>query len=98
MPSIVVMKPRSDLCWQCQQNSARIVRTANSPDEEKSTAISDALEHLRIVKKERAHYKTTCEECKESIHAHFATDENFTPPPSSSRTPYNSKDIKVHYS
>jgi hypothetical protein len=50
MPSIVVMKPRSDLCWQCQQNSARIVRTANCPHEVKLTAISDALEHLRNVK------------------------------------------------
>ena len=32
VPSILVMKPRSDLCWQCQQNSASIVHTANSPE------------------------------------------------------------------
>ena len=86
VPSIVVMKPRSDLCCQCQQNSATTVRTANSPECEKSAAISDALEHLRIIKKERAHYKATCKECKTSIQGHFITDESFTPPPSSSRT------------
>ena len=61
VPSIVVLKPRSDLCWQCQQNSASIVRTANSSEAEKSTAISDALEHLRIVKLERSYYKSVCD-------------------------------------
>ena len=58
MPSIVVMKPRSDLCWQCQQNSATIMHTANLSEADKTTTISDALEHLRIVKMERAHYKS----------------------------------------
>ena len=50
----VVMRPRSDLCRQCQQNSAAIVRMANGLEAEKKSAISDALEHLRIVKMERA--------------------------------------------
>ena len=38
VPSILVMKPRSDLCCQCQQNSAAIVRTTNSLDAVKSQA------------------------------------------------------------
>ena len=37
LPSIVVMKPMSDLCWVCQQNSTAIMRSANCPEEEKST-------------------------------------------------------------
>ena len=52
VPSVVVMKPRSDLCWQCQQNSAAIVHMANGSEAEKTTTISDALEHLRVVKME----------------------------------------------
>ena len=37
LPYIVVMKPMSDLCWVCQQNSTAITRAANRPDEEKTT-------------------------------------------------------------
>lgn len=77
----IVMKPRSDLCWQCQQNSAAIVRMANGSEAEKTATISDALEHLRVVKMERAQYKSTCDECKESVWAHFTTNGEFTPPP-----------------
>ena len=92
------MKLRSDLCWQCQQNSASIVRLANGSEAEMSATISDALEHLRVVKMERAQYKAICEECKESVKAHFVINGEFTPPPPCSDTPCNSNDIKVHYS
>ena len=37
LPHIVIMKPMSDLCWVCQQNSAAITRSANRPEEEKSS-------------------------------------------------------------
>ena len=33
LPYIVVMKPMSDLCWVCQQNSTAITRAANQPEE-----------------------------------------------------------------
>ena len=36
LPHVVVMKPMSDLCWVCQQNSTAIMRAANCPEEEKS--------------------------------------------------------------
>ena len=36
LPHILVMKPMSDLCWVCQQNSTAIMHSANHP-EEKST-------------------------------------------------------------
>ena len=35
-PQIQAMKPMSDLCWKCQQNSFAIMRSANKPEEEKS--------------------------------------------------------------
>jgi len=94
VPSVVVMKPRSDLCWQCQQNSAAIVCMANASEAEKTSTMSDALEHLRVVKMERAHYKATCKECKDSVQAYFVTNGEFTPPPPFSRlllTPPTSK-------
>ena len=37
LSNVVVMKPMSDLCWVCQQNSSAIMRSANRPEEEKST-------------------------------------------------------------
>ena len=33
LPNVVVMKPMSDLCWVCQQNSSAIMRAANRPEE-----------------------------------------------------------------
>ena len=36
LPNVLVMKPMSDLCWVCQQNSTAIMRAANHPEEEKS--------------------------------------------------------------
>ena len=37
LPHVVVMKPMSDLCWQCQKNSTAITRSANRPEEEKTS-------------------------------------------------------------
>ena len=31
LPNVVGMKPMSDLCWVCQQNSTAIMRAANQP-------------------------------------------------------------------
>ena len=35
-PQIRVMKPRTDLCWECQKNSRAIMRAANTPEAVKS--------------------------------------------------------------
>ena len=98
LPSIIIMKPQTDLCWQCQQNSTAIARTSNSPEADKMTAINDALEHLRVVKMERAYYKSVCEECRASVHAHFVTNGKFTAPAPGCKIPCNTNPIKVHYS
>ena len=99
LPSVVVMKPRCDLCWQCQQNSTAIMRSANGSESEKTSIVGEALEHLHIVKMERTYYKSTCNECKSSVQHHFTTDGEFTPPPLNSNTPHNLNTIiNVHYS
>ena len=36
MPFIIVGKPMSDLCWQCQQNSSLIMKAVNKSAREKS--------------------------------------------------------------
>ncbi len=59
IPSIVLMKLMSDLCWTCQQNSTAILRAANHPDSDKSAVIEEAQEHLIKVQLERSFCKTT---------------------------------------
>ena len=34
-PHITIMKPMTDLCWVCQQNSTAMLRAANRPVEER---------------------------------------------------------------
>ena len=36
LPHIVIIKPMSDLCWVCQQNTNKIMRNINRTEEEKS--------------------------------------------------------------
>ena len=36
LPQVTVMKPMTDLCAVCQQNSTAIMRAANLPEAEKS--------------------------------------------------------------
>ena len=98
LPSIIIMKPMTDLCWTCHQNSTAILRATNCSESDKSETIRQAEEHLRIVQVERSFYKTTCDECKESVMSHFTVDDQFQPPPMSSNIPANSNNIKVHYS
>ncbi len=63
LPSIIIMKPMTDLCWECQKNSAAIIRAANFPLAEKSATIKKAEEHLRNVQIERSYYRSICDAC-----------------------------------
>ena len=98
LPSVIIMKPMTDLCWTCHQNSTAILRAVNCSEENKSSTIKAAEEHLRIVQVERSFYKTTCDACRESVRAHFTVNGEFQPPPLSCNITPNSNDIKVHYS
>ena len=98
LPSVIIMKPMTDLCWTCHQNSTAILRAANCSEANKSNTIKDAEEHLRIVQVERSFYKSTCDACRESVRTFFSVDGEFQPPSLSSNITPNSNDIKVHYS
>ena len=99
LPSIILMKPMTDLCWQCQKASTAIQRSANLSEEEKSEAVRSAQEQLRIVQMERSFYTASCDDCSKSVRAHFQNHVfSFSPPPPSSHIPPNSNHIRVHYS
>ena len=95
---LVLMKPMTDLCWECQKNSAAIQSAINHPECEKTAAVEDAMDHLELVQLERSYYKTKCDDCRRSILGHFTQDGHFQPPPLSSCTPPNSIPIEAHYS
>ena len=98
LPSVLIMRPMTDLCWQCQKASTAIQRSANLPEEEKSAIVLATQEHLCIVQVERSVYMTTCEECSRSVRRHFKNSTSFSTPPPSSKIPPNSNHITVHYS
>ena len=96
--NLVLMKPMTDLCWECQKNSAAIQSAINHPECEKTAAVEAAMDHLELVQLERSYYKTKCDDCRRSILGHFTQDGHFQPPPFSSCTPPNSIPIEAHYS
>ncbi|XP_022777507.1 uncharacterized protein LOC111318922 [Stylophora pistillata] len=63
-PDVVVAKPMSDLCITCQQNTSKLLRSANLPDQEKSECVRAQHEHLNCVQTERELYKRVCQEAK----------------------------------
>lgn len=98
LPSVIIMKLMTDLCWTCHRNSAAILRAVNTSEASKSSTIREAEEHLCIVQIERSFYKSTCDACRKSVRAFFTIDGDFHPPALSSTTTPNTRDIKVHYS
>ena len=81
LPHLILMKPMTDLCWTCQKNSTAVLRSANCPDKDKSSALVEFEEHLRIVQTERSFYKTSCKTCKDCVTAQFTVGDEFQPPP-----------------
>lgn len=63
-PNVVVAKPMSDLCLTCQQNTSKLLRSANLPDQEKSACVQAQQEHLNCVQTERELYRRVCQEAK----------------------------------
>ena len=59
-PNVVVAKPMSDLCLSCQQNTSKLLRSANLPDREKSECVQVQQEHLNCVQTERQLYRRVC--------------------------------------
>ena len=68
-PNVVVSKPMTDLCFTCQQNTSKLLRAGNLPEEEKSECVQTQQEHLNSVKAERELYRKVCKEAKCSFQA-----------------------------
>ncbi len=98
LPDIIMMRPMSDLCWQCKQNSHLILRSANCTDIEKHQTLQKALDHLQVVAAERSLYRKFVKDCATSLRSEFTSNGLFQPPPLSCKIPENSKTIQVHYS
>ena len=56
VPYIRVMPPASDLCALCQENATLILKSANLSEDEKTKLLTDAQEHLKFAKLQRAYY------------------------------------------
>ncbi|MED6279015.1 hypothetical protein CHARACLAT_030169 [Characodon lateralis] len=87
LPHIRICRPRTDLCWQCQQNNDQLISSAN-PSERKTAEIKKQQGHLQLVQKERAVYEMTAA-CKKTC-----DDYQLSIGPS----PPSSKKIRMHYS
>ena len=59
-PNVVVSKPMSDLCFTCQQNTTKLLRAANLPEQEKSDCIRAQEDHLDCAQREREFYRDIC--------------------------------------
>lgn len=66
-PNVVMVKQMTDLCFTCQQNTSKLLRAANLPEEEKSECVKAQQEHLNSVQTEREFYRKACEDAKRSF-------------------------------
>ena len=73
-PNIGTMKPATDLCFECQQFMAQILRSAHLSADEKSSRLHVAEAHLEMARAEQKLYNDQIEQCKEGI------SEGSTPP------------------
>lgn len=64
---VSVMKPATDLCFDCQQNSTLVMRSANLTEEIKSERLENAQKHLALAQLQRHHYNDQCELAKKSL-------------------------------
>jgi len=66
-PDLLITKPVTDLCLTCQQNTSKLLRSANLPDNEKSQCVLAQQEHLSCVQTEREFYRNTCTESNNNL-------------------------------
>ena len=66
-PDVVVAKPMTDLCLTCQQNTSKLLRSANLPEWEKSECVIAQQGHLTCVKMERDFYNNICSESQSNF-------------------------------
>ena len=64
VPFVVVLRPKTDLCWFCQKNVTMISRATNVSEEVKDEAFLKAQDHLATAKTEREFYHSVCSQAK----------------------------------
>ena len=57
----------TDLFFTCQQNTSKLIPSANRPDREKSECIQIQQEHFKCVQDERELYGNACQEEKNNF-------------------------------
>lgn len=66
-PYIVFMKPMTDLCFTCQLNNNKILRSANRPEQEKTALVRAQEQHLFHSQRERDFYRNSCKEAARAL-------------------------------
>ena len=66
-PYIAAMKPATDLCFTCQQNSSLLMKSAAMPDSVKSQRLHDAQTHLDKARTQREYYNEQCSKAKDAL-------------------------------
>lgn len=56
-PFIRVCKPMTDLCFTCQKNNNKVLRSANLPESEKSDVVKEHQQHLQQAMVGRNYYR-----------------------------------------
>ena len=97
VPQVVIMKPMTDLCWQCQQNNSLVLR-AGSNIKDKSEALQKALKHIHQVEREQTFYNNINAKCRDVTRSAFNQQGTFHPPPPASRAPPLTGPSQAHYS
>ena len=64
-PYVQVMKPASDICQECAQNSRAVHRSQGMPDNIKNERLQKATEHLKKAKVQRNYYQAQCDLAKQ---------------------------------
>lgn len=110
LPQIIITKPRTDLCWQCQQHSTLIVKAINKSAEEKSKVqiVYTIFKHVtfmlfKAIKSAEEHIglvqkeRAHYRECLDTSSTNFEASFPVVPQPGSC-LPANSTDTAIHYS
>ena len=64
-----MVKPKTDLCFTCQQNTSKLLQAANLPDAKKSECVRAQQYHLNSVQTKRELYRKVCNDAKQSFKA-----------------------------
>lgn len=63
-PTLLIIKPASDLCLRCQKHSVKLSNGGNLTEEEKLQDLRDYNEHISKAKLQRDYYRSQVEDAK----------------------------------